>query len=336
MTIRKTLLLFCFCFAFVFLLTAKPATTFAQAIALVAHGANTGSAGVPATVTLNCSGANLITVNSFDVIPGPGGDTSMVINSTSAGALNFTLVPGGFLGADKSHNLLWWGFHNTLSATETVSVFRSLFGAHTIDVSCWSNVASASQVDVAVSTHTCGDGSTNIGSCTSPTVTPSNGGDLIITTGPIASGGTVTGGSFISAATCGTALCLPYWIQTTPTVATMTYTFNSGFIPMAIESMSFFAQNPPTDYTVSGTMSGYVFSPSGNLTFTKGTGNFDGSTQTITITDNATTHGTVVAVSNCTVSGSYPWVLTPTGSQNQCVVTYQPAVTSYRSVYGCF
>ena len=284
----------------------------------------TGSTAPTVTLTGCSTNSATVLVAVISVINSGGPASIQTVSSTSISSANWTMVQSSAFGGYSQAILV--GYSGSVSNSEVVTVGGSNIYYETLTTQCFSGLKTSGQPD-KTATNTCGNGSIFLTSCQPSTssVTPSQGGELIVAAQNGASGSTINSGFSYMASCASPVACIGTLIQTSPAAVNPTFTFPGGYISTLDSMVTLYAASPPTDYSAGGPGSGYVFAPSSVFTLTRSSGNFTGST-TVTVADGGK-GGTVTAVSYCTGSGIAPVTLVPTGGQSTCTFTYAPAVT---------
>ena len=290
-------------------------------------GQNMATLGNSASVTLTgCSTNSAPFLVASVSIQNMGSATGVTISSTSIPGANWHHKTGAVNGSTAE--ALFWGYSGSISNSEVVTVSGSVWQA-ALTVQCFSGVNTTFQPD-QYGANTCGTGSNYVTSCQPSTgnIAPSQYGEMIVA-GSVSSMSsptqTINDGFSYSMSCASIPVCMGYLIQTTATALNPTFSIGGNYGKMSLDIMTFYAAGAPTDYTVSGPGSGYVYAASTVFTVTKSAGTFTGST-TITVSDGGQ-GGTITAASYCTGSGIAPVTLIPTGGQSTCTFTYTPATT---------
>jgi hypothetical protein len=300
------------------LLASLPAFA-ATAIQAWGAGQDIRSGGTAPSATLTSCATNgatfivvFVTNNGYDATTVTLSSTSIPSGSWHHGS---NVASGG-----ATQMAIWYAYSASISNSEVVTATGNIWGA-SITAQCFSGVATSNQADQG-NTHVCSDGSTWTSTCTPGSVTPTQGGELVVAGTFSNAVSTVNGGFTLSLAS--NARSIAYLIQTNPAAANPVFTFAGGYRVDAASTLTFFAADPPVDYSVSGPSSGYVYSASTNFTVTKSSGTFNGS-MTITISDGS--QGGTIAPSVGS-PGTSSVTVTPTNGTSSFTFTYTPVVAA--------
>ena len=177
MTIRKTLLLFCFTF---FLLLAMMPAPASAATPIQAWGSaqdiKTGGTSPTATLT-SCATNQAYFIVAFVTLNGSDA-TLLTISSTSIPSGSWHHGPN-VASNSGSQSAIWYAYSASISDSETVTATGSYVFYTSITAQCYSGVKTVSQADQSTN-HVCGTGATNINSCNTGSITPVQGGELIV------------------------------------------------------------------------------------------------------------------------------------------------------------
>lgn len=279
-----------------------------------AQDSKTGSTPPVATLT-SCATHNAYFIVAY-VTDNSNSAASVTMSSTNIPSGNWhhgaNIVPN-----TNSESAVWWAYSASVADSEAVTATGANVFYASITAQCYSGVKAASPNEAAVS-NICSTGSPNISSCNPGSVSPTQGGELIIAAMYSAATATVNAGFTLSIAS--NARSMAYLIQTTPSAASPTFSFANGGYQCGAHLLSFLANDPPLDYSASGPSSGFNYNPSTNFTVTKATGTFNGST-TISISDGAQGGTVTPSVGS---PGTTPLTVTPTNGSSSFTFTYTP------------
>ncbi|MDE2098949.1 MAG: hypothetical protein KGL39_16975 [Patescibacteria group bacterium] len=295
-------------------------------------------------VSLSLSGLLLLSLPAFGGSPvlvnqtlaQVGGSGTLTTTGISTTGANFIYVCVGAVGAvnppTDSLSNTWHQAGSSVEepgSTTTVAAYYAInpttgasqtfteSGASypTMAVSAWSGVATASPLDQVSA------GAYTTGATVQPGVlTPAQTNELVLSCviGETKSADWTINGGFTKINTfIGANLSQQsaYLIEASPAATNPTWTSGTSNATAAV--MASFLSAP--DYTISGATSGYVSVPSSNITWTKASGNFDG-TVTYTVSD-----GGQGGVWGGSCAGTSTGTATP-GSGTTFSCTYTPAV----------